>query len=188
LDLGRFVRIRSALVFLAAVLSAACGDSTGFTDWDPTPDSVTLYSASRPELLGQPSAFNVTDLTVVRVEAPAAVGNWDFVLTGTNQLQLTPAGAFGGQTSKAALIAVPGKTLDQVTEAPSDTSLYSYQSAPIAPGNVFILRTRKVACSFSTASHYGKLQVVSVDAAQGSAKFVVVRNPYCDDRSFDPKK
>jgi hypothetical protein len=188
LDLGRFVRIRSALVFLAAVLSAACGDTTGFTEWDPSPDSITLYSASRPELLGQPSAFNVSDLNVLRVEQPGAAGNWDFALTGTNQLQLTPASAFAGQPSKAALVPITGKTLDQVTEAPSDTSLYSSQSQPIAAGNVFIVRTRKVACSYSTAVHYGKLQVVSVDPVQGIAKLAVVRNPYCDDRSFDPKK
>jgi hypothetical protein len=182
------VRTRFALIFMAAALTAACGDSTGFTDWDATADSVQLYSASRNDLLGQPSAFDFTNYTVARVENPGSAGNWDLALTGTTQLQLTPASQFGSQQSKAAIAQITGKTFAELMEAPSDTTLYSYNPVPIAAGNVFVVRTRKVTCSFTNAVHYAKLQVVSVDPVQGTAKFAVVRNPYCDDRSFDPKK
>ncbi len=43
---------------LVVVAAAACNDTTGTVAWSDVPDTVTLYSASRADLLGHPSAFD----------------------------------------------------------------------------------------------------------------------------------
>lgn len=180
------MRIRSVLVFLAAVASVACDDTLGIQPWDTVPDTVSLYSASRADLLGQSSAFDFVNLAPVRVEASGAGGNWDVILTGggASPLQLTPAGVFGGVTSKASIATITGTSFDALTDAPSDTMLYSKQPVTLTAGGVYAIRTRGVVCEISNSVHYAKVLVVSLDPALGVARLATVRNPYCDNRSF----
>ena len=181
------MRIRFSILIGAALSVAACDDGFGPQAWDDTPRVFTLFSASRPDLLGQPSAFDAVSLQVVEVEAPSAAGNWDVVLGEQNgQLVLIPAAAFEGQNSRDGIATITGQTFESLTEAPGDTARYSSAPVPIQTGGVYVLRTRRYACSFSSASNFAKLLATAVDAAKGTASFSVVRNPYCNDRSFVP--
>jgi len=183
------VRITAALILVAALGTAACSDSLGPQPWDATPDTVTLFSASRVDLLGQPSPFDFINLLPVKPEAPGTAGLWDVMLvTAGSDLQFVPAGAFQGQTSKAAIATITGKTFADLTEAPEDTTLYTTQAVTLHEGAVYVVRTRRDVCSFSTASRFAKIHVITLDPAQGKAKFEAVRNPYCADRSFVPPK
>lgn len=147
-----------------------------------------LYSASRTDLLGFPSAYDFVNRVVIKVENPGATGTWDVVLAGgaAGPLQLVPAGAFEGQTSRAGIALINGQTFEALTTAPSDTAAFSSQPVTIQTGGVYVVRTRRYACSFSTAVNYAKVKAVAVDPAAGTARFAVVRNPYCNDRSFVP--
>ena len=182
------MRIRLSLLILLAASVAACDDGLGPQPWDATPDTVSLYSASRSELLGYPSAFDFVNLAVIRVESPGSAGSWDVVLAGSAGLQLVPAGAFEGQDSRAGIAVITGTTFEALTSAPTDTSQYSSQAVALQQGGVYVVRTRRAVCSFSTAVHFAKIKVVSIDAARGVASFAVVRNPDCNDRSFVPPK
>jgi len=180
------MRIRFVFVVMAAAALAACDDPLGPQPWDDRPDTVTLYSASRPDLLGQPSGFDFVNLAPVRVEANGAAGNWDVALAGDATLQLLPAGAFAGQTSRAGIATITNTTFEALTEAPADTAAFSAQPVTLVQNGVYVVRSRRTECSFSTAVRYAKVQVVSLDPAAGVARLAIVRNPYCNDRSFVP--
>ncbi|HEX6559521.1 MAG TPA: hypothetical protein VF021_08660 [Longimicrobiales bacterium] len=180
------MRIRFAVVLTVAVALAACNDGLGPQPWDATPDTVSLYTASRPDLLGLPSGYDFVNLTPVRVEANSAAGNWDVVLTGQGPMQMVPAGAFQGQTSRAGIATITNQGFDALAKAPTDTAAFSAQPVTLAEGGVYVVRSRRAPCSFSTAVHYAKVLVLRVDAASGLVRMAVVRNPYCNDRSFVP--
>lgn len=184
------MRVRSLLILLAAVASAACNDTLGVQPWNDVPDTTNLFSASRADFIGLPSAYDFANITPVRIEAAGAAGNWDVVLTEANgQLQLTPAGAFEGQqTSRAGIATITGKTFADLKEAPSDTSQYSHGPVTLTQGGIYVVRSRVVACSFTTSVYYSKLVALTVDATNGQARFAFVRNPYCGNRSFVPPK
>jgi len=183
------VRFRFSLIFLAAVSASACDDELGIQNWDAQPDTIPLFSLSRPDLLGLPSAYDFVNRRQVEVETPGNGGNWDVALGESNgQLQLIPAAAFSGQTASRARIAtITGTPFASLDEAPSDTTLYTAQPVTLTVGGVYVVRTRRSACSlsFSTASFYAKLQALTVNVADGRATFAVVVNPFCD-RSFVP--
>lgn len=181
------MRYRFSLIVLAAAVFTACDDSLDLGTWDATPDTVALYSLSRPDLLGFPSGYDFANRRVIEVEQPGATDNWDVALAQQdNALQLVPAGAFQGQTSRAGIATITGQPFDAVTEAPSDTARFSAQPVTLQPGGVYVIRTRRVVCGFGTAVHYAKIQAVTVDPADGIATFAVVANPFCNDRSFIP--
>lgn len=184
------MQARSLLILLAAVATAACNDNLGVQPWNDTPDTTSLYSASRAQYLGLPSAYDFASISPVRIEASGAAGNWDIALTESNgQLQLTPAAAFEGQeTSRAGVATITGTSFESLKEAPTDTSKYSRAPVAITQGGVYVVRSRLVACSFTTSVFYSKVVALSVDATSGQARFAFVRNPYCGNRSFVPPK
>ncbi|MGQ0560666.1 MAG: hypothetical protein ACT443_02180 [Gemmatimonadota bacterium] len=181
------MRFRFALILLAAVSVSACDDDFGVQPWDATPDTVPLFSLSRPDNLGLPSAYDFVNRRQVEVEQPGSGGNWDVALGEANgQLQLIPAAAFEGQGSSRARIAViSGQSFEALEEAPSDTIRYTAQPVNLTVGGVYVVRTRREACGFTRASYFAKIKAVSVDVADGRASFAVVVNPFCD-RSFVP--
>lgn len=180
-------RFRFAVLLLVAASAAACDDQFGVQPWDATPDTITLFSLSRTDLIGKPSAYDFANRRHVEVEQPGSGGNWDFALGGTSTLELIPAPAFQGQAnSRAAIASIGGTTFEALLEAPADTARYTTQPVTLSPGAVYVVRTRRTACGFSATVKYGKVKAVSVDPVAGSARFAVVVNPYCNDRSFVP--
>lgn len=181
------VRIRFALVLMAAVAVSACEEEFGVQPWDATPSNISLYSLSRTDLLGLPSGYDFVNRRVLEVEQPGAGGNWDVALAGTSTLQLIPATAFDGQAAlRAGIATITGTTYEQLNEAPSDTARYVKAPVNITVGGVYVIRTRRAPCGFGSGVKFGKIKAVAVDPAQGTATFAVVVNPYCNDRSFVP--
>jgi len=182
------VRIRFLLLLTIVAGLGACSDNLGPQAWNATPDTITLYSASRIDLLGFPSAYDFVNLNLVRLENPGSTGSWDVALTGgpAGPMQLVPASAFEGQTSRAAVATISGQTFEALTSAPSDSAAFVSQPVTIVTGGVYVVRTRRYACSFSTAVNYAKIKALAVDPAAGTARLELVRNPICNDRSFVP--
>jgi hypothetical protein len=182
------VRFLSLFALSGLFFLAACDDDLGPGFWDPTPDTLTIYSISRPDLIGLPSAFDGVQLRRVAVESPSATGTWDFVLAeqGANFV-MVPASALGGAPSRAGIATIGTGALEDILEAPSDTAAFSALPVVIQPGTNYVLRTRREVCSgFGTGVFYAKLQAVGVDASNGTYRFAVVRNPYCNDRRLVP--
>lgn len=178
---------RFTLILLSAAGLAACDDGLDPDPWNDTPVEVSLYSASRLENLGLPSALDVVSIITLRVENPGTTGNFDVILgTQGSQLVLIPAGALEGQNSRAGVATISGQTFETLETAPDDTAAFSSQPVPITAGGLYVIRSRRFTCSFSSAVNYAKVKVNTVDVAAGAATFSVVRNPYCNDRSFVP--
>jgi hypothetical protein len=177
------------LLLLGAVVAtaAACEDDLGLDVWSAAPDTITLYSLSRPELINQPSAYDFINRIVLRVESPAATGAWDVALRHEgSQLALVPAGGFQGQVSRAGLAVIPGGTFEELREAPEDTARYTQNAVVVTPGQVLVVRTRRTACAFSTSSRYGKIKIIDVNPTSGVLRFATIVNPFCNDRSLIP--
>jgi hypothetical protein len=175
------------MILFAAFSVAACDDNLGVQNWDATPDTITLFSLSRPDLLGFPSAYDFANRRAVEVETPGATNNWDVALASpAGVFQLVPAAAFQGVDSRARIATIAGQTFETLIEAPRDTVQFTAQPVAIQTGGVYVIRTRRVGCGFSTAVHYAKLKAVTLDDAGGFVQFAVVVNPLCNDRSFVP--
>ena len=185
--LSAFKLARPLLLAAAAFSMAACDDDLGLGTWSAAPDTATLFSLSRPDLIGLPSAYDFINHTVFEVESPGATGQWDIALRDEGgQLALVPAGAFEGQDSRAALALITGGTFDSLDEAPGDTSAYSRNAVVVQAGQVYAVRTRRAGCTFTTAVRFGKMRIIAVDPVAGTVKFEAVVNPFCNDRSLVP--
>lgn len=188
--MGGFVHRLKRLIPLAVLVVAACEDPFGPATWNATPDTMVVFSASRPEYLGFASALDITlnPVQALPLEAPSVTGNWDFVLTDfEGGLALVPASAFPGLESRARIGVLPDRELADVTEAPRDTTAFGVDPLPLREGDVYIVRSRRAACGgVSSGFRYGKLRPITIDEATGTFRFEIVVNPFCDNRSFIP--
>jgi len=171
-------------------VATACDDPFGPLDWDATPDTASLWSASRLELVEQPAAFDFALGGVpVWIEFTSGADTWDVVLIDhEGQLALAPASYFAGQGTRAGIAVRTGTTLDEVTRAPSDSAAYQRTPVVLETGAVYIIRTRSTVCEsgYSSGTRYSKIRPVTIDVAAGTLMFEMVRNPYCSNRSFIP--
>lgn len=171
---------------LAVALATGCGNSLGPNSWFAVNDTATLYSLSRPEYVGKPSAYDFTSSGTgpVVVEAPGYTNQWDIaIVDGTDGLELAPAGTFEGVTAKPALtrITTAGSTFDNLASAPSDSKLYSDSTRlPAVEGGLYVVRTRQI----SSCVYYAKFELLSVDQQAGTVRLVATGDPYCNDRAL----
>lgn len=181
------MRIRLIIPLLAATL-AACDDPFGPARWVAVPDTVVLYSASRPELLGLPSAYDFVNQGRFVIESLQATGGWDFVVTESGgEFLFVPASALPGLTSRAAIAPANAPTLEEIARAPTSEE-FSTEPVPLIPGELYIVRTRTASCGgFGSGVFYGKFKVIDVDPATGRARIAAIRNPYCNNRDLIPE-
>ncbi len=181
----RFSRIFLPLAVLAI---AACNDSTSPTAWSDLPDTVTLYSASRTNLIGRPSGFDFTTPRSVVVESATEAQGFDMLLTDqSGAFSLVPSGAVLANSNRAGIAPVIADSLHAIRQAPTDTAQFKQNVAvPVHPGDFFVVRSRRVTCILTTGSYYAKLQILSVNPDSGTLRFAYARNPYCGDTSLVP--
>jgi hypothetical protein len=178
---------RLFILLVVVVSTIACEDDLGLDEWSARPDTVTLYSLSRPDLINQPSAYDFVNHLVVRVESPSATGTWDVALRDEgNGLALVPAGGFQGLSSRAALSVITNRTFEELREAPEDTARFTSGPVVVQAGQVLAVRTRRAGCAFTTSVRYGKIKIIDVNPAAGTVRFAAIVNPFCNDRSLIP--
>ncbi len=176
-------------LLLAAAVLTGCDDQLGPQPWDDTPISARLWSIDRADYVGLPSAYDVAGLRTVVVEQPGQATSWDIALTGSEAgLAFTPAGAYPDIASRAGIAVITDRAFEELTRAPGEDGAYATSEAvPVTDGGVYVIRSRQAPCGFgSVAQLYAKLRVLEVDAPAGTARFEVVRNPNCNDRSLVP--
>lgn len=182
-----FFRTAPLVLMAAAVLStAACDDGFGPLAWPAIPDTAALFSLSRLDYLGMPGAYDVLGQTPVIVEAQNRFEQWDVALTETDAgLQLLPAGAVTGFSIRPGIAIDSVDTFENVAVAPRDTAAYT-TDGPVAVRTdvVYVIRTRRDA--FQRCFHYGKLEILEMDPAEGTVRLRSVVNPFCSDRALIP--
>lgn len=188
---GGPVRRLKQFLPLVVLVFAACEDPFGPSIWDDTPQEILIYSASRAEYIGLASAVDIATpqaVIALPIEAPGLTGNWDFALIDhEGGLALVAAGAFEGLESRARIgVDTTMRTFEEVTEAMRDTAQYTVDPVPVELGNVYVVRSRRASCGVSSGYRYAKLRPTAINVAAGTLEFEIVRNPYCDNRSFVP--
>jgi hypothetical protein len=175
---------------LLPLLLVACEDEpdNGWTTADV--DTVTLFTLSRPELIGKESAF---DFTIpggrpVVVEDPLASGNWDFAFANQGSgFALVPSSAFAGFDPRAGIAPITGTTFETLAEAPRDTSAYRRIAVAAEVGRVYAVRSRRATnCGFTTGTSFAKMEVLAINAQAGTMQFRHTINPVCNDRRLIP--
>lgn len=182
--------MRFSRIFLpiAALAAAACNDNLGPSVWSDIPDTVTLYSASRANLVGKPSGYDFTTPRSVVVESALEAQGFDMLLVDQGGVfSLVPSGVVLANSNRAGIASVVADSLHAIRKAPTDTAQFK-QSVAVAvhPGDFFVVRSRRVSCVLTTGSYYAKMQVVSVNPDSGTMRFAFARNPYCGDTSLVP--
>lgn len=184
--------LRSSLILvLAGVLLstlAACDEDPFAITWTANEGSARLFSLDRPEV-GLASGFDFLGRREVVVESPGATGSWDMAVDEVDGAVTFVTPEALGIESGAGIAVFPDLvSLDEATEAPSDSASYAItEPVPAEVGTVYVIRTREERGRFSQLCHfYGKFQVTEVNAATGSVRFVYDLNPDCDDRSLIP--
>jgi hypothetical protein len=184
------VRRTAILTPLLVLLVAACNDALGPQTWSDVPEEFVIFSATRPELLGRPAAFDFISLSLLRVESLGTTGQWDAVLAEqAGEYVLVPASAFpGAAETRAAIAPVTAGSLADVLEAPRDTAAFRSVAVPIEVGGIYVVRTRREFCvEFGTAGvRYAKMQILAIDDVAGTVHFAVTRNPFCNTRALVP--
>lgn len=173
----------------AAVTMTACDDPFANQPWSAAPDTLTLYSAGRVEYAGIPAALNIAGsrVSVVAIDQAGAATEWDFLLNEeSGALVFVPSSVIPGVESRAGIVKSEETTLEAVTRAPSGSDAYESEAVTLELNAIYVLRSRRAGCGFTSGSNYGKMKVVALDVALGTARLAVVRNPYCDDRDLVP--
>jgi hypothetical protein len=184
---GALRRLRLAALGLALLFGSACDDGFGPRVWADTPDTLTIYSITRPELLGRASGVDLVSLRLVVLEAALETGSWDFALAEQDgEFVILPQSVVPGLESRAGIAPVSETTLDQVLEAPAEADLFQQEALEIEIGQVYVLRSRRTSCELGSGVYYGKMKALALDEASGTFKLEIVRNPYCNDRSLIP--
>jgi hypothetical protein len=186
---GRAVSRLKRWAPLLVLVMTACSDPWGPQFWNPAPQPVTLFSASRAEWVGMVSAIDLANEPVraIAIEAPGATGNWDVVLVdGPNGLTLLPAESMDGLASRARIAVIEGVAFADLREAPRDTARYTAGPVSLRTDVVYVIRSRSAVCGYTAGVRYAKLQPVEIDQQRGIFRAFVVRNPFCDDRALVP--
>jgi hypothetical protein len=179
---------------LAATVAAllmgltACGDDPFSFRWDDAPDTVLIYSLSRPELNLASGISFVPPPSLTVVENPNATGTWDLALDTLGAgLAFLPPGALG-ITARARISVLGAVNFDEVMEAPEDTLLYQGDEAvPVSDGTVYIVSSNRRAGSFgSSCVYYAKIQPVTIDVPGGTLLLRYVASPICNSRDLVP--
>lgn len=169
------------------ILTSACSDPFAL-EWIAAPDTVLLYSITRPEL-NVDSGFDFLRRQSIRVEAPSATNGWDMVVdTDGASMFLLPPGALGIE-SEAAILEMPGAEFDVIEEAPREDDERYVTDDPVRVqiGVLYVIRTRRQVSTFGQlCNHYAKLVPVSVDIAEQSLTFLYDTNRLCNSRKLQP--
>jgi hypothetical protein len=185
---GRVTLAFAAVAVAGIVGTVGCGDDPFKIEWEISPDTVTLWSLTRPEL-GLPAGFDFLQGEPIRVEQASATGRWDLALSAEGQsLVLLPPGALS-IPSRARVARLTGRSFDEVVEAPADTTLYSaVDPVPVEMGSVYVVRTNQRVGSFGTSCvYYAKLAPLTIDPEAGTLRFVYDASPVCNDRALIPR-
>lgn len=180
------IRSLALVIVVSAAALLACDDDLFNFEWFANPDTVQLYSISRPEtnLL---SAFDFFSRIPKRLEAANTGDLWDLTVDiRDGQFVWLPPGALGID-SDAALAILEGETFESADEAPADTSRYIGDApVPIRFDRIYVIRTRLHRGTISVCNYYGKIEALETDTIAETVRFQFDVNRICNSRDLVP--
>lgn len=185
--MSKIIRVVSAFVLAALPALTACGEDPFALNWTAQPDTAVLHSLAAP-LLNTYSGYDFNDRIPIRVVAPNTSGGWDIALdTRAGRLVFIAPGALG-IVDEALILRLPDTDYEEVTKAPSDTTLYTASEPLLVDGeSTYVIRTREDLDRFGRRCvFWAKLQPLEVDQEQETVRFLFDRNPICNDRNLVP--
>jgi hypothetical protein len=175
--------VRRLLLILIAVLplagTAACEDNNFFTEPVLRADTLVLRA---PTAAGAdaPSALNASVPSVVSPERPQFAGTYDYALRQNGStFSLLPV--VTRTRSMRPGLQASTQAFDRIQEASRNRASYADSAVVLVQGGAYTFRTRQYTGQFGECFNYGKLQVLNLDAAAGTARLHVVVNGNCDD-------
>ncbi len=177
--------MRRFLLILAAALSApavaACDDPTSFLR-EPTlrSDSALVLRAPTAPGADAPSAFDGAGPSVVSPERPQFAGQYDFALRQSGSTFHFVPLETPTRTGRPGILlsATPYEKIEEASRRRSD---YSDSTVVLVPGASYTYRTRQYQSAVGPCFNYGKLKVLALDPAQGTASVQALVNLNCDD-------
>lgn len=177
----RFLLVLMAVLPLAPL--AACDDtSSAFGAPSLSGDSTLVLRAPTATGADVASAVDAAVPAAVSPELPQYAGQWDFALRqngGTFRLVTLDTGSPVTRPG----ISPRQEAFDNIEKASRRRSEYSDSTLTISQGSVYTFRTRYRS---NQCFSYGKMRVVALDAALGTARLDVVVNRNCDDERLIP--
>jgi hypothetical protein len=175
----------AVLALLPLAATAACDDATNpFDEVVIARDSALILRAPTSAVEG-PSALDASaPPRVVSPELPGFAGAWDFSLrqSGSTFSLITARQVLvGAPRSALPLIAPSSQSFEAIEEASRNRSSYSDSAVALTPGGVYTYRTRLYSSRGGSCFNYGKLQVLALDPADGSARLLAAVNVRCGD-------
>lgn len=175
--------MRRLLLILIAVLplagTAACEDTSFFSEPQLRADTLLLRAPSA-EGADAPSALNASVPSVVSPERPQFAGGWDYALR-QNGSTFTLLPITTRTRSMRPGLQRSTQAFDRIDEAPRNRASYADSAVVLAQGGAYTFRTRQYRTDFGECFNYGKLQVLNLDPAAGTARLFVLVNGNCDD-------
>jgi FtsP/CotA-like multicopper oxidase with cupredoxin domain len=177
--------VRRFLLILAAALSApavaACDDPTSFLN-EPVlrADSALVLRAPTAPGADAPSALNGAGPNTVSPERPQFAGQYDFALRqsgSTFRFVVTETSTRAGRPG----IALSTTPYANIEEASRRRSEYADSSVVLVAGASYTYRTRQYQSAVGPCFNYGKLRVLTLDPAAGTASVQAMVNLNCDD-------
>lgn len=167
------------------VAAAGCGDAFDrlLAPVPLEPSRVGLVDF-RTGPLQEPSAFDLLNERTVRVDQTSG---WDFlfVLTETGRPELRPFEAVTGRLSESGLQKV-ASGFEELVLAPEEGYVRT-EAVPIAEGDVLAAVSRRDPTFRGLrCRHFGKIEILEIDAAAGRLAFRHLANPNCEVRGLVP--
>jgi hypothetical protein len=184
------VRAISAAVILVSTLAlgaglSACENNSAFTGPRIISDTVTIAIPSETSTLA--SAIDLARLVPPFAferfpERLTDAQQWDFALRrAAGTLILRPFTVVGGGL-RGAGIATSATEYERIRRAPRSTTAYGYEPITLTAGTTYVARSRQFSAGAGIPCvKYGKLKVLDLDAALGTATLAVTVNDVCDD-------
>jgi hypothetical protein len=171
------------LPLIAALVAAACGNSTGLpaASAPNIVDTISLYALEGTPL-SAPAAFVIQSKEAVRTDQRT---DFDLVfnITPAGQAVLLPTGAVG--LGVASGIQVQNTTFDAITSAPTSTYVDS-SAVPVDSGTVAVVHSRPVSCVFGPiVFYYGKIEVLAIDTIARRVDLRVLVDQNCGYRGLE---
>jgi len=179
--------MRSAVLAPAAlVLAAACGDANLLPDpfLNNVVDTVEVFAVSGTPVF-RPSGYAMTSRSAVRLDV-STTADFAYDITSDGRHVFLPGRMIGqpGQSFDPGLQATT-LAFDEIKVAVVNGYL-TEDSVEVDVGRVFYLRSRVPTGCFFGVPAYGKLEVLSFDAANRSVTFQVLANLNCGYKGLEP--
>lgn len=175
--------MRRLLLILLAVLplaaTAACEDNSFFNEATFRADTLVLRAPTAGEA-DAPSALDASRPSAVSPERPQFAGLWDYALRQSGST-FTLLPVVTRARSLRPGLARSNESFDQIENASRSRASYQDSTVTLVQGAAYTFRTRQYSTDFGECFNYGKLLVVNLDPAAGTARLYVKVNANCDD-------